>query len=86
MNKYIFLTTEGFTYQPNSESCEPDIENMQVIGFGQGNMVQEALGNLLEINEDLGNTSFDEVLAIQLANDQVEYLSLKQIVKGAKPA
>ena len=77
MNKYIFLTTEGFTYQPNSESCEPDIENMQVIGFGRGNMVQEALGNLLEINEDLVNTSFNEVIAIQLANDHIEYLSLK---------
>ena len=33
MKSYIFITTEGFTYQPGSESPEPDVENCQVIGF-----------------------------------------------------
>ena len=27
MNKYIFLTDEGYTYQPNSTSDVPDCEN-----------------------------------------------------------
>lgn len=31
MKKYIFLTTEGYTYQPNSESIEPDCDNAQLI-------------------------------------------------------
>lgn len=24
MNNYLFLTNEGYTYQPDSESIEPD--------------------------------------------------------------
>jgi len=27
MGAYIFITTEGYTYQPGSEAVEPDIEN-----------------------------------------------------------
>ena len=37
MNWYIFITNEGYTYQPNSESNEPDCENAQVLGIGLGN-------------------------------------------------
>ena len=33
MKNYIFITEEEVTYQPNSTSPEPDIENCQVIGF-----------------------------------------------------
>lgn len=77
MSRYIFITTEGFTYQPDSTSPEPDIENMQVIGFGYGNTAQDALRELLELNEYLINTSFDEIFAIQMANDHRDYFSLK---------
>lgn len=32
MNKYIFLTDEGYTtYQPNSTNDVPDCENAQVL-------------------------------------------------------
>ena len=37
MNNYIFLTNEGYTYQPDSESIEPDCENAQLIGIAAGN-------------------------------------------------
>jgi len=82
MRKYIFLTTEGLTYQPNSASPEPDIENMQVIGFAQGDTVQEASRNLLDLNEYLADTNFDEIFAIELANDHREYFSLKDTVRN----
>lgn len=36
LKKYIFLTQEGYTYQPNTQSIEPDIENLQVTGFALG--------------------------------------------------
>ncbi len=26
MNNYLFLTNEGYTYQPDSESIEPDVK------------------------------------------------------------
>ncbi|GAG60875.1 unnamed protein product, partial [marine sediment metagenome] len=30
MKKFIFITSEGFTFQPDNDDYEPDIENMQV--------------------------------------------------------
>jgi len=82
MGKYIFLTTEGLTYQPNSASPEPDIENIQVIGFAQGDTVQDASRNLLGLNEYLADTNFDEIFAIQLADDHREYFLLKDIINN----
>lgn len=35
MNKYRFLTMEGYTYQLNSESIELDGENAQLIGIAE---------------------------------------------------
>ena len=83
MNKYIFITTEGSTYQPNSDYSEPDIENMQVIGFGQGNTVQDAVRELLGTNYYLIDTTFNEIFAIQVASDKREYFYLKDIVASA---
>jgi hypothetical protein len=79
MKKYIFITCEGSTFQPNSESPEPDIENLQVIGFEQGDSVNDAFNQLLEKNEYLLNTNFDEIFSIQLANDKREYFSLASV-------
>lgn len=79
MRKYIFLTTEGTTFQPDSTSSEPDIENMQVIGFAIGNTVKDAAIKLTEQNEYLAETTFDEIFAIQLADDNREYISLREI-------
>ena len=46
MKDFIFITFEGYTFQPNSESDIPDIENMQVIGFSKGLNSKEAFENL----------------------------------------
>ncbi len=78
MRKYIFITTEGFTFQPGSESTEPDIENMQVIGFGQGDSPRQAMRDMLEGNPYITETAFDEVLAIEILNGRAEPLSLKE--------
>ena len=43
----FFITTEGFTFQPGSESPDPDIENCQVIGFAKGNSLEEAFESLI---------------------------------------
>lgn len=49
MNRYIFLTTEGYTYQPNSESIEPDCDNAQLIGIVEGENQKEAFKSELYI-------------------------------------
>jgi len=83
MAEYIFLTTEGSTYQPNSDSLEPDIDNVQVIGFARGMTVQEAAIGLIQSNAFLADTSFDEVFAIKLADANREYMSLRQLFQKA---
>lgn len=50
MGFFIFITREGYTYQPGSESAGPDIENCQVIGFAEGRDMEEAFENLISQN------------------------------------
>ncbi len=66
MKSYIFLTASGSTFLPNSESAEPDIKNLQVIGFAEGDGESEAFENLIRENPYLLKTGFDEVLCIEV--------------------
>jgi hypothetical protein len=66
MKSYIFITTEGYTYQPESKSPEPDIENCQVIGFAQGNDEHHAFANLSKQNPSLLETTFNELICLEL--------------------
>ena len=86
MREYIFLISEGTTFQPNSTSSEPDIENMQEIGFAGGDTVQDAATRLAGLNAYLANTNFDEVFAIQLADDRREYFSLRDLFRQSNKA
>lgn len=78
MNTYIFLTNEGSTYQPNSESIEPDCANTQVIGISSGNNEDEAFESLKKENTYLSTMSFNEVYCYRLESDNiVKYFNLK---------
>lgn len=67
IKNYIFLTSEGHTCQPGSESTEPDIDNLQVIGISGGNNSQMAFENLIKDNGYLLETSFDKVFCYELS-------------------
>ena len=69
MGAYIFITTEGYTYQPGSEAVEPDIKNCQVLGFAKGNDSYAAFCVLLQENAYLLETSFDEVVCLELKDE-----------------
>jgi len=69
MKTYIFITEEGVTFQPNSISPDPDIENCQVIGFAKGTNENEAFKNLINENRYLLDTSFDEIICMELGNE-----------------
>lgn len=69
MNKYIFLTNEGYIYQTNSESIEPDCENAQLIGIASGNTQEEAFKNLINEKEYLREFNFDEIYCYKLAEN-----------------
>ena len=75
--KYIFITYEGFTFQPNSESDMPDIENMQVIGFSVGKDNKEAFDNLLIKSQYLKNTSFNELIAFELVDGKQDVFTIQ---------
>ncbi len=77
MNKFIFITDEGFTFQPGNEGYEPDIENMQVIGFGEGNTVNDAMKNMVDENPYLKDTKFNKVIGIEVRNYKQSVLFLK---------
>ncbi|RXJ75015.1 hypothetical protein CRU86_09540, partial [Aliarcobacter skirrowii] len=64
-------------FQPNSEEIMPDIENMQVVGFSKGLNSKEAFENLKTKNSYLLETTFDEIIAIELKDKKFEYFNLK---------
>jgi hypothetical protein len=72
INSYIFITTEGHTFQPNSDTIEPDIENCQVIGFANGLNSQQAFENLIQDNSYLSQTTFNELICYELKNDYLK--------------
>jgi hypothetical protein len=76
MKSYIFITTDGFTFQPNSEASEPDVENCQVLGYGDGKNPQEAFKNLIKNNNYLITTTFNEIISLELACEERNYFYL----------
>ena len=76
MKNYIFLTSEGYTYQPDLESAEPDIDNLQVMGVSEGNNSKMAFEKLIENNEYLLETTFDEIFCYELSPDFRESVTL----------
>lgn len=83
MNTYIFITTEGATFQPKSQVSEPDIDNCQVLGYGDGNSSDEAFQNMLEKHNYLPRTTFDEVICLELKNEDRNYYYLSDYRQGA---
>jgi len=72
MGSYIFITSEGYTFEPGSGFSEGEIENCQVVGFAEGQDEREAFAKLVEQNGYLLETSFDELMCLELK--QADYL------------
>ena len=73
MKNFIFLTQEGLTKAPN----KIDVENLQVLGISKGIDRERAFGNFIKENGYLRQTDFDEVIAIELADEKQYHFSLK---------
>ncbi len=63
-------------------SIEPDIDNLQVIGFAKGKTEKDAFKRLIKENSYLLNTTFNEIFAYELSKTyqntkQYFYLSEK---------
>ena len=73
MKNFIFLSQEGLTKAPNGT----DIENLQVLGMEKGANKEEAFKNFIKENKYLIQMNFNEIIAIELANEKQYYFSLK---------
>jgi hypothetical protein len=69
MNNYIFLTDEGYTFQPETEDEPVEIENLQVIGFARGTDGISAYQNLLSANPQLKEKALERVFCFQWDRD-----------------
>ena len=80
MRHFIFITTEGYTFQPDSEFSEPDIENCQVLGFGSGTNSRRAFKDFKSKNSWLNDTTFNQAIAYELkhSDKHSEYFYLKR--------
>lgn len=74
IKKFIFLTFEWFTQEPNLS----DIENIQMIWISEWKTSKEAFNNLKKDNDWLLNTSFNEIYCHELKNNKFEYFHLKK--------
>ena len=80
MKAFIFLTEEGYTFQPGSIAAEPDVDNLQVLGFGKGVDLEDAFENYLAENEWIGRTSFREVMCSELKEANYERYVTFQLI------
>ncbi len=68
--EFIFLTSEGITYQPTVHGDDKDIvENLQVIGFASGENAEQAFSNFIRENSWLKKHSFKNIFSYPLCNN-----------------
>ncbi len=82
LNKYVFITPESLTYTPTCDSPVPDFQDMQIIGFGNRHTVQDAIRDLLELNENLVENRLEKVFSLELRNEHKKYFWEKEQPKG----
>lgn len=63
--KFLFLTFEGVTYS-SPDKIEPDVENLQVLGYAEGKDKEEAFKTFLKENKWIFKTSFSEIICIEV--------------------
>jgi len=71
MPTYIFLSPDGYTFSPSSDSDTPDIENLQVLGLASGRNEKEALLNLYRENPQLEGKGYERVMGMEVKGDWV---------------
>lgn len=77
VRKFIFYTTEGFTFQAESEENLPEVENYQILGRGKGETPKDAFDNFKQENEWLEKLRFNKVIGAELKNEKKYYFNLK---------
>jgi hypothetical protein len=66
MNSYIFLTDEGYTFQPETEEEPVVIDSLQTIGTARGTDAMNAYRNLLAENPQLQEKRFEKIFCYRV--------------------
>lgn len=72
MNSYIFLTDEGYTFQPETENEPVVIDSLQTIGTARGTDAMDAYRNLLAENPQLQERKFEKIFCYQVDEQMKE--------------
>jgi hypothetical protein len=72
MKEFIFLTTDGYTYDPNNKA----ISNMQILGSAEGIDILEAFKNFKDTHAYLKNYAFTSVIAQECVGGFIRNLEL----------
>ena len=77
IKSHIFLTNQGFTYEPQTRENQEakEIFNLQVIGFAKGNTAQEAFEALQIECDYLNFTGFNSFFSYPL--NELDYENTK---------
>jgi hypothetical protein len=78
VKKFIFITPEGLTYKPNCDSPSPDSLVMQINGFDINSTVQDALMDLMELNETCKGNCSDIPFSLRVENNNKKNLWLRE--------
>jgi len=72
MRHFIFLSNEGITKTPKYQN----IENLQVLGFGQGVDEKDALRYFEKENAFLKHSGFCDVIVMELVHENQYYFTI----------
>lgn len=86
MKKQVFVKSEALTYQPNTDSPEPDFEDMDTMGFGLGQNIEDAVKDILELNDDMQAKRPGQIFSIDFRNENRKYFRLKDYKNRARKA
>ncbi len=77
MPKYIFVTPERLTFKPFCDSPLPDAIDMEVITSIQDLTEEDALKDILELEEPEAEQKFQETYSLDLKNESRKFFQLK---------
>lgn len=72
MKKFLFITKEGITLDPNQKK----IHNMQVLGDARGESITQAFKDFKHNQSYLNEFGFKEIIAVEYVGDFIMNLEL----------
>ena len=77
MPRFIFITPERLIIHPCSDSPLPDSVDMQMISSGQECTIEDALKDILDLNEPLEERRLQETYSLDLRNENRSFFQLR---------